>query len=193
MAAITLAIAIAGAQDATGLTYRIAGTIAIDEQHAVALIESSTGAQQLYSLGDHIDGWEIVGIDPQEVTFGRAGQIVRLPLMGTLAPLTVRERADLNEFSVTTGSASLDFGRAFEELRQLESKPVRNDSGLTYADINSALGLTAATRIREIDGEPAASPMAVVQLSMVALASNNPFRLTVSDNNSDEIYLLPSE
>lgn len=193
VAVTALAVPVAWAQDATDLTYRVAGTIAIDEQRAVALIESSAGTQQLYSLGDKIDDWEIVAIDPDEVTFGRDGQFVRLQLEGKLAPLTAQERAELSEFSVTSGSASLDFDRAFEALGKLESKPLRDDSGPTYADINSALGLAAATRIYEIDGELAESPMAVVQLSMVALAAENPFRLTVGENRSDEIYLLPSE
>jgi len=193
VAVTALAAPVAGAQDATGLTYRVAGTIAIDKQHAVALIESSAGTQQLYSLGDKIDGWEIVAIDPEEVIFARAGQFVRLQLEGKLASFTAQEQAELSEFSVITGSASLDFDIAFEALRKLESKPVRDDSGPTYADVNRALGLTDATRIREIDGELAASPMAVVQLSLVALAADNPFRLTVSENRSDEIYLMPSE
>ncbi len=65
MAVAVLAVTVAGAQDASGLTYRIVGTIAIDKQRGVALIESSAGTQQLYGLGDRIDGWEIVGIDPQ--------------------------------------------------------------------------------------------------------------------------------
>jgi len=185
--------AVAKAQDTTDLTYRVAGTITIDEQRAVALIESNAGAQQLYGLGDKIDAWEIVGIDQETVTLSRSGQVVQLPLEGKLVPLEARALAETGEFAIITGSTSLDFDRAFEALRKLESRPATGDSGPTYADINRALGLTATTRIREIDGERAASPMAVVQLSMVALASSNPFRLTLSENHADEIYLIPSE
>jgi hypothetical protein len=159
----------------------------------VALIESSAGTQQLYGLGDNIDGWEIVDIDPDKVTLTRSGQVVQLRLEGKPVLLGSQAPAESSEFAIVTGSSSLDFDNAFVALQKLESKPATGDSGPAYADINRALGLAAATRIREIDGEPVASPMAVVQLSMVALASNNPFRLTVGDNNSDEIYLLPSE
>ena len=83
LAALALAVLsawVAEAQDSPGLAYRVAGTIAIDEQRAVALIESSAGKQQIYRLGDYIDGWEIIGIDPQEVTYGRAGELIRLPI-----------------------------------------------------------------------------------------------------------------
>jgi len=193
VAVTALAEPAAGAEDVTGLGYRVAGTIVIDEQRAVAQIESSAGEQQLYSLGDNIDGWEIVDIDPDKVTLTRSGQVVQLRLEGKPVLLGSQAPAESSEFAIVTGSSSLDFDSAFVALQKLESKPATGDSGPDYADVNRALGLAATTRIREIDGEPVASPMAVVQLSMVALASNNPFRLTVSDNNSDEIYLLPSE
>ena len=63
---------------------------------------------------------------------------------------------------------------------------------LSYADINNVLGLSAVTRIREIDGEAVASPFAVLQLTMVALAAERPFRLTLSESDLDELYLTPS-
>jgi len=181
----------ASAQD--GNAYRVAGTIAIDEQRAVALIESSAGTQQIYRLGDYVDDWEVIGIDLEAVTLGRTGQVVRLPLEGKLVPLAeqAEDVPDPGPFRAT--SRNINFDTAFARLEKLELHPNSTDNPLTYADINNAVGLTTATVIREIDGESADSPIAVVHLSIVALANDRAFRLTVSENHFDEIYLVPTE
>lgn len=179
------------AQDATVSSYRVAGTIKIDETRAVAMIESSAGTQQLYRLGDHIDDWEIVGIDLEGVAVRRNGQFARLPLEGKLAPLAAQVRDVPETLATTVANTSLDFKRALQDLQTLELKRNTKDDPLTYADVNKALGLAAATRIHQIDGENADTPTAVMQLSMPALAREGAMRLNVTDNSVDVIYLLP--
>lgn len=172
-------------------SYRVAGTIKIDETRAVAMIESSAGTQQLYRLGDHIDDWEIVGIDLEGVAVRRNGQFARLPLEGKLAPLAAQVRDVPETLATTVANTSLDFKRALQDLQTLELKRNTKDDPLTYADVNKALGLAAATRIHQIDGENADTPTAVMQLSMPALAREGAMRLNVTDNSVDVIYLLP--
>ena len=127
------------------------------------------------------------------MTLGRTGQVVRLPLEGKLVPLAeqAEDVPDSGQFRAT--SKTINFDSTFARLEELELRPDTTDNPLTYADINKALGLTAATVIREIDGEPADSPMAVVHLSIIALADENAFRLTISENHFDELYLVPTE
>ena len=189
-----LAVAVLTATAATaqdGTAYRVAGTIAIGEQRAVALIESSAGTQQIYRLGDYIDDWEVIGIELEAVTLGRTGQVARLPLEGKLVVLAEQAEDLPDPGPIRATSSSLDFDRAFARLEELALRPDTTDTPLTYAAIGKALGLTAATIIREIDGEPADTPMAVVHLAIVALANEVPFRLTVSENRADEIYVIP--
>jgi hypothetical protein len=192
---IVLAVGVltATATIAQDTAYRVAGIIAIDEQRAVALIESSAGSQKIYRPGDYIDDWEVIGIGLDAVTLGRTGQIVRLSLEGKMAPLAEQVEDTPDPGPIRAGSSSLNFDRAFQKLQVLELKPGPGEQPLTYADVNKALGLSAATLIREIDGEMADSPMAVVQLSIAALATENAFRLTVSENQLTEIYLVPIE
>ena len=55
-------------------TYRLAGTMAIDADRTVALIESSTGAQDLCRVGEVLDDWEVSVIDADAVTLVKGGQ-----------------------------------------------------------------------------------------------------------------------
>jgi len=131
LAVAVLMATAATAQDGTGITYRVAGTIAIDEQRAVALIESSAGTQQIYRLGDYIDDWEVVGIDLEAVTLGRTGQVVRLPLEGKMVALAEQAEDVPETGSMTVVSTPLDFDRAFARLEELERHPGTKDKPLT--------------------------------------------------------------
>ena len=83
----------------------------IDEERAIALIESSAGTQQSYQVGDYIDDWEIVGIDLLEVTFSRGEPIARLPLEGKLARLAVQaqDTPKTAEFEATMSAYGCPF------------------------------------------------------------------------------------
>ena len=188
---LTIFGSVAAAQESGELAYRVAGTMVTGDTPATAIIESSAGTQQSYRLGDHIDDWEISAIDSREVTLSRAGESVRLPLQGELSVLAGQVQDAPEPYEIRTTSGQIDFDQAFDRMKALESRQDSENSRLDYAEVNEVLGLPAATRIREIDGEAVASPMAIVQSAMVALAAENPFRLTLGEN--DEMYLLPSE
>ncbi len=188
---VSLALAsTAWAQDSVAPAYRVAGTITLSDDKAITLIESSAGTQHVYRLGEYIDDWQVIDINSDGVALANAGQRLWLPLKGKLTALG---NGVSDSVGIKASSEAINFGKAFTKLQALESKPKMGNARLSYADINNVLGLSAVTRIREIDGEAVASPFAVLQLTMVALATERPFRLSLSESKWDELYLTPSE
>ena len=193
VALVAIATSAVSAQESGGLAYRVAGTMDMGAGRAVAMIESSDGKQALYRPGDVLDGWEITGIDLENVTLYRSGQSILLPLQGKLMVLESPVEEVPEQAPSTTGSKNINFDRAFARLQELEAKPGAEDEPLTYADINAVLGLAASTQIREVDGQKAESPSEVLQLAMIALATDLAFRTSVEENPVDEIYLVPAD
>ena len=169
---------------------RVAAIIAT-EGGSKALIESRDGEQQWYGLGDTIAGATITAIAEHEILLEGPGGRYRLPLRGD--PTQVAEPV-----AETPAPPSRHQAREFQflgllsEINNVGQAPGESYEEATARTLNSAIGLGPGARITAVGRvQVATAEEARRELQRQLGASEAPVRITLDDDELDDLYLMP--
>jgi hypothetical protein len=200
--------------------YRLAGIVAVGQDHLLAVIEMPDGKQGLFRAGDALGSGRIRDITRSDVRVEMNGQDLLLSLRGNPklsaavpaaeAPEEEDTIAQAPTEDVTTRKQPLFYGDTMRLLNSARGgaaadkqaagapatangAPVATGEQLSTR-MNELLGVPAGARIVAVDGSAASSPQDVIDKVVPLLGSGRAVRLDVTGaGDLQTIYITPVE
>ena len=199
--------------------YRLAGIVAVGQDHLLAVIEMPDGKQGLFRAGDALGSGRIRDITRSDVRVEMNGQDLLLSLRGNpklSAAVPVVEAPEEDDTiaqapteDVTTRKQPLFYGDTVRLLNSARGGAAEPQTAGATATANGApaatgeqlstrmnelLGVPAGARIVAVDGSAASSPQDVIDKVVPLLGAGRAVRLDVTGaGDLQTIYITPVE
>jgi hypothetical protein len=184
--------------------YRLAGIVAVGQEHLLAVIEMPDGKQALFRTGDALGSGRIRDITPTDVRVEMNGQDLLLSLRGNPklsaavpvaeAPPEEETLVEVPSEDITTRNQPLfydDTVRLLKTVAATEASPTGataaapgGENGAVpqplAARLNELLGVPPGAQIVAVDESPVGTPQDVIDKIVPLLGTARPVRLRVT-------------